>query len=194
MKARFFGVLSAALVAVLLAGPCYASTLLIGDFIQAEYRFPTAGTAYSLATASPNPFTVGAGVETVIDVEGVTFLSVDFDAASLLITLDTVLSNPTWTLTEQNGPAFTALSGGPFPAISTVISSNLWPVAAFLSGGTLFVNWAGMPYHDGDTVLVTFDAVSAVPLPAAFPLFAGGLGMIGWLGWRRRKNQEPAPA
>ena len=32
--------------------------------------------------------------------------------------------------------------------------------------------------------------VAATPLPAALPLFAGGLGMIGLLG--RRKNRKPA--
>lgn len=30
-------------------------------------------------------------------------------------------------------------------------------------------------------------SVSAVPLPAAFPLFAGGLGLLGLLGWRRKR-------
>ena len=28
----------------------------------------------------------------------------------------------------------------------------------------------------------------AVPLPAALPLFAGGLGVLGLLGWRRKKK------
>lgn len=32
-----------------------------------------------------------------------------------------------------------------------------------------------------------FGTVSAVPLPAAFPLFAGGLGLLGLLGWRRKR-------
>jgi len=31
-------------------------------------------------------------------------------------------------------------------------------------------------------------SVSAVPIPAALPLFAGGLGLLGLLGWRRKRN------
>jgi len=34
--------------------------------------------------------------------------------------------------------------------------------------------------------------VSTVPLPAAFPLFAGGLGVMGVLGWRRRRKAAAA--
>ena len=29
--------------------------------------------------------------------------------------------------------------------------------------------------------------VSPVPIPAALPLFAGGLGLLGLLGWRRKR-------
>ncbi len=43
---------------------------------------------------------------------------------------------------------------------------------------------------------VQFDGnptVSAVPVPAALPLLAGGLGLMGLVGWRRRrKNAAPA--
>jgi hypothetical protein len=31
--------------------------------------------------------------------------------------------------------------------------------------------------------------VAATPLPAALPLFAGGLGVMGLLGWRRKRKQ-----
>ena len=32
-------------------------------------------------------------------------------------------------------------------------------------------------------------AADATPLPAALPLFAGGLGALGLLGWRRKRKQ-----
>lgn len=35
---------------------------------------------------------------------------------------------------------------------------------------------------------LTADSVSATPLPAALPLFAGGLGAIGLVGWRRKRK------
>lgn len=38
----------------------------------------------------------------------------------------------------------------------------------------------------GDWIRVV--TVSAVPLPAALPLFAGGLGLMGLLGWRRKQK------
>jgi hypothetical protein len=46
--------------------------------------------------------------------------------------------------------------------------------------------------HAGPSLLSDADdkpaqAVSATPLPAALPLFAGGLGILGFLGRRRKK-------
>jgi hypothetical protein len=42
-------------------------------------------------------------------------------------------------------------------------------------------------------LLVSTDAdVSPVPLPAALPLFASGVGALGLLGWRRKKR-KPVP-
>ena len=38
----------------------------------------------------------------------------------------------------------------------------------------------------------TFEPVSQVPLPAALPLFATGLGALGLLGWRRKRKAQAA--
>ena len=170
-----------------MASPSQADSL-IGSSIQAEYRYPDSDTVYPGSTISTNPFLVGAGEETIISIEEVTDLHINFDSASLLITLNTILPAPIWGSADQNGPAFTVLSGNPFPAISSVSSTGIiGPVSAFLSSGVLFVNWAGLAYRDGDTVTVNFAPVSAVPLPAALPLFVGGLAAMAWLGRRKRR-------
>jgi hypothetical protein len=41
--------------------------------------------------------------------------------------------------------------------------------------------------HGGVNVFVS--TPSTVPIPAALPLFAGGLGLMGWMARRRRKNE-----
>ena len=40
---------------------------------------------------------------------------------------------------------------------------------------------------EGDFTPVDVGAPSPVPLPAALPLFAGGIGLLGLLGWRRKR-------
>jgi hypothetical protein len=39
---------------------------------------------------------------------------------------------------------------------------------------------------------VTIDAPAATPLPATLPLFAGGLGALALLGWRRKRKAQAA--
>ena len=65
----------------------------------------------------------------------------------------------------------------------------------------LNVSVSGGPSGDACSVLgqpgchVTGDAVpEATPLPAALPLFAGGLGVMGLLGWRRKRKNGAANA
>jgi hypothetical protein len=178
----------AGVFSLFLLSPVQAS-VLIGNVIHAEYDVNFLN--YPDSNAFPDQFTVGPGVETIINVEHVTDLVVDFSDTSLVITLLTTLMNPdpTWGSTSQNGPKFSVVSGNPFPAIKSVTSTlkplELGPVSVFLLDGALFVNWAGRSYQNGDTVTVSFET----PLPAALPLFASGLTGLGFLGWwRRRKN------
>ena len=39
----------------------------------------------------------------------------------------------------------------------------------------------------------TINLVAATPLPAALPLFAGGLGVIAWLARRRKRQFASVP-
>ena len=45
----------------------------------------------------------------------------------------------------------------------------------------------GLAGADAERLWVVPTHVSAVPIPAALPLFAGGLGLLGFLGWRRKR-------
>jgi hypothetical protein len=48
-------------------------------------------------------------------------------------------------------------------------------------------------FSGGDpTVLVTSSSgtLTPTPLPAALPLFAGGLGAMGLFGWRRKRKTK----
>lgn len=61
---------------------------------------------------------------------------------------------------------------------------------AFLISGTLanvFDVWVKTSVGSGDMAL-TGSELSQTPLPAALPLFAGGLGALGLLGWRKKKK------
>src|SRR5262249_39257502 len=62
-------------------------------------------------------------------------------------------------------------------------------VASANSTELLFSGFQNPAINGLDAVSVT----SAVPLPAALPLFASGLGVMGWLA-RRRRKQTPLSA
>ena len=52
----------------------------------------------------------------------------------------------------------------------------------------------GLHYYGAgnfDASLATGDAPGVTPLPAALPLFASGLGAIGFIGWRRKRKAAP---
>jgi hypothetical protein len=67
------------------------------------------------------------------------------------------------------------------------IAASVTLAAEASSGGSLFDPTAHLALLDvvpTDQIL----AVAATPIPAALPLFAGGLGLMGFLSRRRKRN------
>jgi hypothetical protein len=53
--------------------------------------------------------------------------------------------------------------------------------------GEIGVNWQHVVV-EGEVILGGGSDLVVTPLPAAFPLFATGLGAFGLLGWRRKRK------
>jgi hypothetical protein len=69
--------------------------------------------------------------------------------------------------------------------------ASLWPnwgTRVFCPTCNFFYFGIGSNDPSGNVVLEEITAVSSVPLPAALPLFATGVGVLGLLGWRRKKT------
>jgi hypothetical protein len=180
-----------------------ADTTLIGDVISGSYDFPNASTIdvgdFSYFT---NPFVVsGPAPQTTLSVGNPVSYSawnVFFTGNSLTLTMAPApLTSVSYTADPFNGPVFSIVSGNAFGSVTDVVT-NLHctpcdPVTAFVSGGSLYVDWAGAGGDVGDTITVDFTVagpVSAVPGPIAgggVPglIFAGG-GLIAW--WRRKRR------
>lgn len=167
-----------------------------GTTFSAYYALPTAGTQYTNASAMPDSFVVGAGIESVVSVEGVTTISVDFSDTSLQLQLGTVLINAMWNTAPFNGLVFDLQAGGPISFTSATIGSGT-TMAGFdvsrvgFSSGQITINWNGLAYADGTQVVIDF--ATPVPEPQTYLLLTAGLGALT-LARRRQTSVKPKQA
>lgn len=79
--------------------------------------------------------------------------------------------------------------GGTFTISGGANSTQFFDLTAFNIVGKFFTI-VGLESGSGNRgVRIAELSVTPVPLPAALPLFAGGLGLLGLLGWRRKRSQ-----
>lgn len=86
----------------------------------------------------------------------------------------------------------TAVGGGALDSIINVTSLIGAPV--YFNSNTIILDLSGLLLSSYPNITqlaqVEFGSSSAVPVPAALPLFASGLGLLGFAGWRRRRKTE----
>lgn len=74
----------------------------------------------------------------------------------------------------------------------SVVGGNHY-IAWFRGTDGFYTEWATDWVRDFTNVREGTYTISAVPLPAAAPLFAGALGLLGGLGWMRRRKKATGP-
>jgi hypothetical protein len=112
----------------------------------------------------------------------------------LSIHLDSPANSITWTMgfADSAGPISVEFFNSQ-GALTGTVSQPLVP-------GYHVYTFAGVGIYDGLTIFddtdpagmrfqnFSYNSVSEVPLPAALPLFATGLGALGLVGWRRKRK------
>jgi PEP-CTERM motif len=162
---------------MLLANSAHAG--LLGRTLDAVYDYPDLSSPYSFASFTPLSFTVGAGVETVGNVEGVTSLPVDVTDDTLTIELDTILASPTWNVASFNGIVFTLGSPGTLGIVSAVVDGAT-TLGGFdnsrlsVTNDQIRIDWNGLAYSNGVKVVADFHFV---PEPSTLSLIV--LGLVG---------------
>jgi hypothetical protein len=69
--------------------------------------------------------------------------------------------------------------------LSTSIGPISGTVNSTLGSGSFATADGNLQFTGSDSLSFT---AAVTPLPAALPLFATGLGALGWLGWRRKRK------
>ena len=171
--------------------PASAATL-VGDQLSVSYRYPDVNTVYPPSTAAPSTFIVGPGVESVVDVEGVTDIAVDFGARSLMIDFSTVLDNPTWAGSAYNGLLFQGMGAAKIvgATVTSTTMAGFDDSRLYFSGGDFGLDWQGLSYTTGTNITVDLTLAGGVPEPATWAMLLVGFAAVGAAARRR----QPSPA
>lgn len=185
MNKKFSRLAAAALITLGTATAAHAG--FIGRTLSAEYFYPDLSTSYGSAIETPSQFVVGPGPETSINVENVTTIVADFTDTTLRFDFATILTAPTWGSTTFNGMVFNLVSGAPLSLLSASIdpSSTLSGFDASrvaFNDSQVTINWSGLSYSDGTTLLVNFtSAPGSVPEPDTLALLGIALAALGFM-------------
>jgi hypothetical protein len=196
MKTRFG--IAAAVVILGFAAPASADT--IANFVLDGVTFNDGGTAsgsftLDLTTDTLSNVNITTSTDSALGV-GTTFTDSDYS--------NSFTPGPVYFLFDNN--ASLPVDELTIELSETLTPSNLasTPSFSFYSDGVVEVGYSSLcPDFDycGERIIATGSLtdlsatpVSATPLPATLPLFAGGLGFVGYLAKRRKQNAKQALA
>jgi hypothetical protein len=146
--------------------------------------------SFLVGPQSGNSFPAGTNSQTFT----YTGLFPDTDKLTGTITWSSIHDNTT--TPEFFGSLLVGSVAGDAAFTATFAAGQTLPIdlitQALASGGTLedVANATTNPIRT--TALVGSGTLSPIPLPTALPLFAGGLGALGLLGWRRKRRARAA--
>jgi len=183
--------LAVALV-VLLGSISSAHAGFIGRQLSVDYFTPNSSSPYGPSVETPSVFTVGSDIETVVNVENITTITVDVSDTSMVFDFFTDHPGPKWNSVNFNGLIFNLISGNSFDfatasidASSTFAGFDLSRVS--FTDTQVAVNWQGLSYNSNTILRINFEPNAAeVPEPATLSLL--GLGFLGAVAMRRRRG------
>jgi hypothetical protein len=171
-------ILAATVFAAASAGAMAAG--LEGDSFTYQYYCPSLSQAYGAA----GNYVVGSGVE--VTALGGGYGSIDVSANQ--ITIDFSYSAQ-WAKTNFNG---FMLSNFPTNSITSVTVDGATTDGSFSSSFISFtndsisVNWQGMPFHAGQTIVLDVGTAAPVPEAGNLAMMAAGLALFAGIARRRR--------
>ena len=164
----------------------------IGRQLSVDYFYPVPSTPYGPSVETPPVFIVGNGVETVVNVENVTTITVDVSNTSVLFDFSTSHPGPTWLSDAFNGLIFNLISGNSFDFANASIDPGS-TFAGFdisrvsFTDSQVAVDWRGLSYNSDTILRINFEPNAAeVPEPATLSLL--GLGFLSAVAMRRRRG------
>ncbi len=189
--------IAAALSAVVVAASSAAHASVVENWTGSN-AFNNSFNSISFSGITANQLTLITGDGTY---EASTSGFPNFTPVSTTFTLQLDLNNvwttiDTWSTSNTNEQLLSGLSVPINFSLGTVTGIMLTanPAGSFLDptyNNFNFFNWTNWQQEQEQ---FTFNDIRSTPLPAALPLFAGGLGFVGYLARRRKRSGKQALA